>query len=162
MSIFKSLTVKTLAVARALSLAPATMPAGMQLPGVGISQAKADPYWRGGRHYRHGGYRGHRGYRGYRGYRHHRRNDAAAAAIIGGIVGLGVGAAIASQPRYNRYEPRPLYRVRPARQHYVAPAYGAPPRGSGAWYRYCAAKYRSFDARSGTYQPYHGPRRVCR
>ena len=39
---------------------------------------------------------------GYRG--HHRGGDTAGAAILGGIVGLGVGAAIASsnRPRYDR------------------------------------------------------------
>ena len=39
---------------------------------------------------------------GYGGYYHRDRGDAAAGALIGGIVGLGIGAAIASsnQPRY--------------------------------------------------------------
>ncbi len=41
-------------------------------------------------------------------------------------------------------------------------SYDAPRPWSKAWYRYCANKYRSFDARSGTYQPYDGPRRRCR
>ncbi len=27
---------------------------------------------------------------------------------------------------------------------------------------WCAARYRSYDAGTDTYQPYHGPRRVCR
>ena len=30
------------------------------------------------------------------------------------------------------------------------------------WYDYCASKYRSFDPASGTFQPYHGHRRLCR
>lgn len=46
------------------------------------------------------------------------------------------------------------------------------PAGSGAgyppepftddWYAYCASKYRSFDPETGTFQPYEGPRRLCR
>lgn len=30
------------------------------------------------------------------------------------------------------------------------------------WYGYCTSKYRSFDPVSGTFQPYHGPRQLCR
>ncbi len=30
------------------------------------------------------------------------------------------------------------------------------------WYDYCASRYRSFDPVSGTFQPYHGYRRLCR
>lgn len=28
--------------------------------------------------------------------------------------------------------------------------------------RWCAARYLSYDARTDTFQPYHGPRRLCR
>ncbi|RFC66039.1 BA14K family protein [Fulvimarina endophytica] len=168
MSFFKSLSIKALALTLAFSLAPATLPAGVSVPGIGVTSAKADPYYRGGRHY-YGGRRYYDG-RGYRGerryYRGHRRDrgNAAAAAVIGGIVGLGLGAAIASQPRYvePRYvQPRPVYRVRPAARTYGAYGGGIQP-WTGEWYRYCAARYRSFDARSGTFQPYHGPRQLCR
>ena len=41
----------------------------------------------------------------YRGYRHHRGGNAAGAAIVGGIIGLGLGAAIASSNN-NRYYDR--------------------------------------------------------
>lgn len=41
----------------------------------------------------------HRGYHGY-----HRGGDVAGAAILGGIVGLGVGAAIASDHRDRYYD----------------------------------------------------------
>ena len=51
---------------------------------------------------RYGGYRG--------GYRHyHHGGDAAGAAIIGGIVGLGVGAAIASNNNRRYYDDRRGY-----------------------------------------------------
>ena len=164
----KSLAFKSLALALALSFAPATTSLPLS-PLVGVSSAKADPGWskrqfyRGGRHYRghRGYYRGGRGYYGdrryyggrrhWRGHRHH--GDAGAAAIIGGIVGLGIGAAIASQPRY--YEPAPRY-------YRAAPVYGSPRPWTREWYRYCSARYRSFDPGSGTFQPYHGPRQLCR
>lgn len=162
MTLGRWLGAKVLAGALALTMIPAALPA--QAPLVGISQAQADPFYRGyGRGYYGGGpryYRGGYGYRGgprgyygggrgyYRGDRYygHRRRGSAGPAIAGAIVGLGVGAAIASanQPRY-----------------YAAPAYGPRP-WTREWYNYCASRYRSFDARSGTFQPYNGPRQVCR
>lgn len=55
-----------------------------------------------------------------------------------------------SRPRYRTYyAPRRIHRGRPA-------------RWSRAWYRYCANKYRSFRRSDGTFQPYKGPRRICR
>lgn len=63
----------------------------------------------------------------YRGYRGHRGGgDVAAGALLGGIVGLGLGAAIASNDRGRYYDrggyyydapPRVIYRER-----YYAPA----------------------------------------
>ena len=161
MNILKPLAVKSLAVALALSLAPATLPTGPSLFGTGQAEAaqlfggtvqQAQWHhrgWRGGRHrrwYRHGHNRWRGGHRYYRHHRHHGIGSGG-AAVLGGIIGLGVGAALAApHQRYERY-PR---------------AYGAPRFRSRAWYRYCENKYRSFDPRSGTYQPYHGPRRLCR
>ncbi|MEC9368342.1 MAG: BA14K family protein [Pseudomonadota bacterium] len=89
----------------------------------------------------------------------------AAAAIIGGI--------IASQHRRSYYEPGyyapppppPPYAYAPAPAYRYAPAatysYGPQP-WTPEWYDYCSRKYRSFDPRSGTFQPYHGPRQLCR
>jgi len=37
-----------------------------------------------------------------------------------------------------------------------------PPPWSPQWYAYCTSKYRSFDPATGTFQPYHGPRQLCR
>lgn len=42
----------------------------------------------------------------YRGYRHHGHGDTTGAAILGGILGLGVGAAIASSANDRRYRDR--------------------------------------------------------
>lgn len=129
---------KILATVIALSTASAVVPPGVASSGLGVSEAQAGSrhHWRHnrGHHRRH-----HRHYR-----RHRHGGDAAAAGIIGGIIGLGVGAAIANQPP----PPRRVYRH--------------PRPWTNAWYAYCSRKYRSFDPRSGTFQPYHGPRRLCR
>ncbi|WP_235679264.1 BA14K family protein [Aquibium microcysteis] len=69
--------------------------------------------------------------------RYHRRNDA--GPIIGGLVaGAIIGGIIAGQPRH----------------HY---------RGyRSAHVDWCLRRYRSYDVHSNTFQPYHGPRRLCR
>lgn len=105
------------------------------------------------------------------GRRHHGGGGAAAAAIIG----LGAAAIIAGSHRRNYYDYgySPGYYAPPPQPYYYAPSpqayYGpttyrsyAPAPWTPAWYRYCSHKYRSFHARSGTYQPYHGPRQLCR
>lgn len=165
----KFLGTKILAVALAFATLPAALPNSVPL--IGGSQAQADPYWRGGPGYYggrgyyggpryHGGPRYYGGYGRYdRGPRYYRHRNNGGAALAAGIIGLGVGAAIASaaQPRY--YDtPR-----------YAAPRYAAPRHVGYAvrpwtpeWYQYCSTRYRSFDARSGTFQPYHGPRQLCR
>ena len=47
--------------------------------------------------------------RGGYGYRHHRGGNVAGAAVLGGILGLGVGAAIASNNNRGRYYDRGYY-----------------------------------------------------
>ncbi|MBO0902246.1 BA14K family protein [Jiella sonneratiae] len=130
------LSLSTVAACVALVFTPLLVPAGTPLLGAG--EAKA-----GHRHHHHDGF------------------DAGAAAVIGGIIGLGLGLSVGEARYYDgpyyRYRPRPLYRVYPEVRYY-----GGPHPWTGAWYRYCAAKYRSFDARSGTFQPNHGRRRLCR
>ena len=49
--------------------------------------------------------------------------------------------------------PLPIYKAR------VVAAYRVRVPAHAEW---CAARYRSYDVRTDTYQPYHGPRRVCR
>jgi hypothetical protein len=155
MRILKSLATRVLAVALAFSVVPAAIPANV--PVVGISKAEArdrggPPRWhrgnlhRGGRDYRGGRrhYRGGRYYGNNRRYYNRRHRNNSGAVIGGAILGLGLGAAIANsnQPRAYRGG---SYAVR-----------------SQAWYDSCSARYRSFDPRSGTYQPNNGPRRMCR
>ncbi|MCJ7993489.1 BA14K family protein [Rhizobium cremeum] len=113
--------------------------------------------------------------------RHHHNGDAVALGALGLATGVIVGSAIASQPRTVYVEPDPVYvepepvYVRPA-PAYVrpAPAYvedypPAPRRVYNAgvepwtpeWYDYCSARYRSFNARTGTYVGYDGRSHFC-
>lgn len=73
---------------------------------------------------RYGGYYG-RGYHGYHGY-NRGGGDVAAGALLGGILGLGVGAAIASSDR-NRYYDRGYYYDAPPRVVYRERYYAPPP-----------------------------------
>jgi len=70
-------------------------------------------------------------------------------------VGIGVGVAIVDRVTRPR-QPDVVYVERPARPRYVAQGF------SDAHYDYCARKYRSYDYRSNSYQPYSGGRRSCR
>lgn len=106
------------------------------------------------RYERRGWYNGHRGYRDYRpGYRHRDGYWFPLAAFATGAI---IGGAL-SQPR-EVYRPVPEYRPRPVYREY-RPAY----RGgmSRAHVNWCAGRYRSYDAYSNTFQPYHGPRQPC-
>ncbi len=93
--------------------------------------------WNGGYYRGRGGfyyYNGHRGYRNYRrGYRRYNGWWFPPGAFSFGFVpGPGFG---------------------------VPPAYG---RGlSPAHYRWCSRRYRSYRPYDNSFQPYHGPRRLC-
>ena len=83
----------------------------------------------------------------------------------GALLGLGAAAIIAGshRRRYYDYGYEPQYYAPPPVAYVPAPRYRyAPAPWSPAWYRYCSQKYRSFDPRSGTFQPYYGPRQLCR
>lgn len=83
--------------------------------------------------------------------RWHRDNGWAAAG--GFVAGALIGSAL-SQPRY--YEPAPVYvEPRPVRGGRFEP-------WTRPWYRYCAARYRSFDPSTGYYLTYSGRYRFCR
>jgi hypothetical protein len=70
---------------------------GALVAGLGIAPAAHAEHWHGGGNYRGGG-----------NYHHGGGGNAAGAAIIGGIIGLGVGAAIASNG-YSAAPPPPVY-----------------------------------------------------
>lgn len=88
--------------------------------------------------------------------RHHRGNDAATGAIIGGIVGLGLGAAIASSNR-DRYYDRGYHYDRAPRGYY----YDNYPRPYAYNYH---QNYRPRCWTERRYDPYYGRRvrvRIC-
>lgn len=114
---------------------------------------------RGGRD-RDGDWRGHGGPRGHMPpprvvIREHDRRDDFAAGMMGFIGGLAAGSVLDNGGR-----------IPVVRQYEVGP-----PRGRGdrlllkpwttPWYRWCDARYRSFDPRSGTYRDRDGSIRFC-
>ncbi|MHA7968520.1 BA14K family protein [Rhizobium sp. CAU 1783] len=103
-------------------------------------------------------------------YRRHHNDDALAAGAIGLAAGLVTGAVIASQPRtvYVEPEPEPMYvEPEPVYVDEYPPAPRPVYRSVGVepwtaeWYDYCAARYRSFNARNGTYVGYDGRAHFC-
>lgn len=86
--------------------------------------------------------------RWYSSRRHDDDGDSSRAAIIAGIFGLAAGAALGSA--VTQSQAQPAYR-------------GAPvAAGSEDWYRYCSAKYRSFNPQTGMYRGYDGQYHACR
>jgi BA14K-like protein len=91
---------------------------------------------------------------------------AVAGAIIGGAIigsqgyGYGPGYGYGGYGAYDGYAAAPGYAYGPGygyRRGYVAgPAYGG-----GDEVAYCQQRFRSYDARSGTYLGYDGMRHPC-
>ncbi len=82
-------------------------------------------------------------------------------AVLGGALGFAVGTMFGNATA----RPRAYY---PAAPVYVAPpppppvvVYYAPQPWTPEWYAYCAQRFRSFDARSGTYLGHDGYRHMC-
>lgn len=105
---------------------------------------------------------------------HHGGGDAVAAGIVGLAAGALIGGALASQPPpprdyyYDRYdEPdyvvrrRPVLRPAPVRSYPVVTYRGGIEPWTRGWYAYCSGRYRSFDARSGTFTGYDGEQHFC-
>lgn len=87
-------------------------------------------------------------------YRGHHGGSAVAAGIIGLAIGAAIGGAIAHDHHYGGYYEDHYY-------YGPGPAAYRPAPWTPEWYAYCHSKYRSFDRRTGTFQPYRGPRRLC-
>jgi hypothetical protein len=163
---FRTLGARVLAVALAFSFVPAAVPSGTPIVGISKAEAQFRYYGHGGdgyyghrrlyrpgryyggsdRYYGRPGFYGRRGHydRGYYGGRRYYRRHNDGAAIAAGIIGLGIGAAIANSARPRYYD------------------YGSGYQGGSSHARYCAARYRSYDPYTNTFQPYYGPRRICR
>ncbi|PLW77207.1 BA14K family protein [Cohaesibacter celericrescens] len=81
------------------------------------------------------------------------------------VPGTSLGISTVSEAQAHRIgRPHRHYR-RPAIRHYRRPAprrYYRPPPRRYCNVRACSAHYRSFRAYDCTFQPYNGPRRVCR
>lgn len=90
-------------------------------------------------------------------------DGAGKGAAIGGGVGLFGGAAHSSA-RWNTIYHAAFQDCMDAgyRQDEASYEEEAPVEGSPAWYDYCAAKYRSFNPRTGRYRSYSGEWLRCR
>ncbi|QPC91287.1 BA14K family protein [Mesorhizobium sp. INR15] len=112
--------------------------------------------------------------------RHHGRGNG--DAIAAGVLGLAAGALIVGalnnnnrQPSYNDYDGYDGYddgyyrevRPRPApiRRYYAEPrvvynqGYAEP--WTRGWYEYCSDRYRTFNARTGTFTGNDGDQHFC-
>lgn len=108
----------------------------------------------------------------------HGRDQQKADMLAAGILGLAVGALVvgaasaASQPPRDYrdayvYDPEPDYFPPAPRRGYHQPRvvyaedFGAPEPWTAEWRRYCEQRYRSFNARTGTYRGYDGRDHFC-
>lgn len=111
------------------------------------------------------------------GYHHrHHNGDAVAAGIVGLAAGALIGGALASQPPppdYGYYDDgyydRPAYVVRrspivrpaPVRDYPIVSYRGGIEPWTRDWYDYCSDRYRTFNARTGTFTGYDGEQHFC-
>ena len=98
-------------------------------------------------------------------YRRHRHDDDdVGAAIAGAIFGIAIGTIIADGYNQSRYAPPSRTYYGPTDAEYApppAPDY-APEPFTDDWYAYCTSKYNTFDPQTGTFQPFEGPRKLCK
>lgn len=107
-------------------------------------------------------------------HRHHRGGDALAAGVVGLAAGALIGSALAAPPAPppyydgpvgyddDGYYERPSYVVRRAPVRVVRDyEMGGIEPWTREWVRYCSSRYRSFDARSGTFVGYDGQEHFC-
>jgi len=112
----------------------------------------------------------------WRDHRYRRERNSDGDLVAAGIVGLAIGALAVGAINANRNEPtygNPYRhpRPRPNRDYIIDDAPQVISSDdvyeqsfepwSRAWYRYCANRYRSFDAQTGTYVGYDGRERFC-
>lgn len=86
---------------------------------------------------------------------------AGRGALIGGGVGA-VGGAAGSGNQWRYHYDVAFDRCMSGADNRRTYRASAPEPWTDEWFAYCEAKYRSFRASDGTFQPYNGPRRLCR
>lgn len=94
---------------------------------------------------------------------HHNNGNALAAGALGLAAGAIIGGAIASDPGPRYYDDPPVgyYPPPPPRVVYEPVYAGSLQPWTRGWYNYCENRYRSFDARSGTFIGYDGRQHFC-
>ena len=104
-------------------------------------------------------------------WRHHRHHNG--DALAAGVLGLAAGALIVgalNNPQPSYYDPGyddydGYARPAPVRRYYAQPKvvyadrYAEP--WTRAWYEYCSDRYRTFNARSGTFTGNDGEQHFC-
>ena len=82
-------------------------------------------------------------------------------AVLAGVAGFAVGTLFGNATARPRYY-GPVYVTQPPPVVYrPTPVYYAPAAWTPEWYAYCARKYQSFDAASGTFLGFDGYRHLC-
>ncbi len=106
---------------------------------------------------------------------HHHHGSHGDAAVVAGIAGLAAGALLGSalsqppppEPYYEYDEPRYVVRRHvvvgraPVREYGRVAYGGSIEPWTRDWYEYCSDRYRSFNARTGTFMGYDGERHFC-
>ncbi|MER9949357.1 BA14K family protein [Mesorhizobium sp. M0047] len=105
---------------------------------------------------------------------HHGNGDAIAAGVLGLAAGALIGGALANDqppPYADRYYDDGYYdrdvvvRPAPVRRYYAEPrvvyneGYAEP--WTRGWYEYCSDRYRTFNARTGTFTGSDGEQHFC-
>ncbi|MEM6462426.1 MAG: BA14K family protein [Pseudomonadota bacterium] len=107
----------------------------------------------------------HKRYRGPVVVERYNNDDALLLGVLGLAAGALITGALLSNPPPYDPGPQPGY-TPPARDYYPpAPAanvaQGSIEPWTDEWFRYCAQRYRSFDAATGTFRGYDGYDHFC-
>jgi hypothetical protein len=88
--------------------------------------------------------------------------SAGTGAIIGGVGGTALGAASTSSRWHRAYDNAYYDCMSRGGSEPATYADERPRPGTRAWYRYCTAKYRSFNPETGLYRTSSGRLKPCR